>query len=189
MESAADITGLLDAVGNGEPLQGKLFEAVYHELHKIAHNHRRRWQGDDTLNTTALIHEVYLKLTKQRAPTWRDRGHFFATAAQAMRHVLVNYAQRRQTEKRGGDLDRVEFDEQLPIDRATAFELLVVERALQQLETESPRACRVFECRVFAGLSQDETAEALEISRSTVKRDWQFASALVHREVSGSPEH
>lgn len=179
----ADITGLLGAIAKGQSGPGDLFGVVYQELHGIARNHRRRWHGDNTMNTTALIHEAYLKLASQTNPIWRNRGHFFATAATAMRHILVNYAQRRHTAKRGGGAEQVAFDEELAVDAVTALELLVVDRALRKLETESVRACRVFECRVFAGLSQEETAEALEISRSTVKRDWLFASAVIHREV------
>lgn len=183
MDQSRDITGLLDEIAQGNAPADELFGAVYQELHNIARNHRWRWQGDDTMNTTALIHEAYLKLAKQPNPAWRSRGHFFATAARAMRQVLVNYALRRQTAKRGGDLDRVEFDEDMAVDDATALELLEVDRVLKQLEAESSRACRVFECRVFAGMSQEETAVALDISRSTIKRDWLFASALVHREL------
>ncbi|MDJ0657574.1 MAG: ECF-type sigma factor [Xanthomonadales bacterium] len=187
MERTADITALLDALADGHGDADQLFAVVYDELRAIAKANRFRWHGDETMNTTALIHEAYLKLAGQQRPDWRSRGHFFATAAKAMRQVLVNYAKRRQTAKRGGDRDKVPLEDGLAIDHDTALELLIVDQALAALEAESPRACRVFECRVFGGLSQDETAEALEISRSTVKRDWTYASARVHQAVDDSP--
>lgn len=183
MDDTTDITAMLDAIADGQGDADALFAVVYDELRQIARANRYRWHGDETMNTTALIHEAYLKLAGQQRPDWRNRGHFFATAAKAMRHVLVNYAKRRQTAKRGGDVDKVPLEDGLAIDHDTALELLVVDQALAALEAESPRACRVFECRVFGGLSQDETADALQISRSTVKRDWLYASALVHRTV------
>lgn len=176
-----DITGLLDAAADGDRgATDQLYGAVYEELHRIARNNRSRWRGDDTMNTTALIHETYLKLSHQSKTPWRNRGHFFATAAKAMRHVLVNYAKRRRTAKRGGDAVKVPFEDFLVVDDDTALELLAVEQALTQLENESKRACRVFECRVFGGLSMTETADALQISKSTVRRDWAFATAMVH---------
>lgn len=161
----------------------ELFGRAYRELRQIAKSHRYRWSGNDTMNTTAIIHEAYLKLADQDECSWRSRGHFFATASKAMRHLLVNYAEKNSAAKRGGS-DRPEsLDDTMAVEQDTVLELLGIEQALSRLAMESQRACNVFECRVFAGLSLEETAEALDISPSTVKRDWTYASSFVYREL------
>lgn len=189
MEKSADITALLDAARSGrEEALNDLFDLVYGELRRIARSQRRRWHGDHTLDTSALIHEAYLKLSGREAG-YKNRSHFYATAARAMRHILVNYAERGRASKRGGGADHVPLDEGLVADDATALELLTLHRALEGLERDHPRACRVVECRVFGGMSHEELAEALQISVATVKRDWNLASAALYRELnpSGGP--
>lgn len=184
-----DITALLRAADEGDESAARhVYVAVYDELRKIARSHRRRWHGDDTLDTTALINEAYLKLAKgSGSSAWNDRGHFFATAARAMRQILVNYAERRRTAKRGGDAVRVPLQDYDLVDDRTAEEVLGVHNALAALEQARPRECRVVECRVFGGMSVEETARALDVSTATVKRDWASAS-LALADVLGSEE-
>ena len=160
-----------------------LFSAVYAELQQLARSHRHRWRGNDTMNTTALIHEVFLKFSDQDVGDFANRTHFFATASKAMRQVLVNYAQRQGAGKRGGQAMRITLDEATIASEVSANELLDLHRLLSRLETDNPRRCRVVECRVFGGMTIDEIAEALSISPATVKREWQIASAQLYREL------
>ena len=146
MNQVGNITQLLEAVNSGsEDALKDLFQLVYDELYRLAHAQRRRWSGDATLNTTALINEAYLKLTGQQSPSFNDRGHFYSTAAKAMRHILVNYAEKRRAAKRGGDQVQVPLDDQLLMDDDGALELLAIDSALKTLEQEHPRRARVFE--------------------------------------------
>lgn len=189
--SANDVTRLLRAARNGErEAVDDLFQSLYDELRHVAQQQRRRWEGNYTLNTTALIHETYLKLVDQQSADWRDRAHFYATAAIAMRHILVNYAEQRQAAKRGGGRTRVPLSEVErvagglnPVPAQIAGEVLALHAALERLEKLSERQCRVVECRFFAGLPIPETASALGVSPATVKRDWATASAWLHREL------
>ena len=175
-----DLTTLLHAAGAGDAKAADaLFRLVYDELRVIARAHRRRWVGNETLNTTVLIHEAYLKLAGRES--YEDRVHFYATAAKAMRQILVNYAERRRTAKRGGGEADVPIDEVvIPTDEA-ADEMLALHQALERLEQEKPRWCRVVECRFFAGLTVEETAEAVGTSPATVKREWRLASAWLYQ--------
>jgi RNA polymerase sigma factor (TIGR02999 family) len=189
MAEAAEITRLLQAAGSGDRAAAdRLFGRVYEELRRSAEAQRRRWRGDETLNTTALVHEAYIKLVGQGSTDWQDRAHFFAVAARAMRHVLVNYAERRQAAKRGGDVQMVPLDEANPVSQEVAGEVLALNQALERLEQRSERQSRVVECRFFVGLTISETADVLGISPATVKRDWALASAWLRREVEGSIE-
>lgn len=179
-----DITVLLDAARHGDQAATeKLFSRVYAELKTLARANRRRWQGNDTLNTTALIHEVFIKFSGESAPNFANRKHFFATASRAMRHVLVNYALAQNTAKRGGDAVRVELNDAHLQTTATVDELLAINELLEGLEKADVRRCRVVECRVFGGMSVVETAEALGVSPATVKRDWQLASVQLYRKL------
>lgn len=170
----------------------RLFGLVYQELHALAHRHRQRWQGDHTLNTTALVHETYLKLARQERLGTENRAHFLALAAEAIRHILCNYARGRGALKRGGDLARVTYDEELPgLDPRTvsdpAATLLALDDALLRLEQLDPRLRRLVECRFFGGMTVEETAAATGLSPRTVKRDWVLAQAWLYREItSGS---
>jgi RNA polymerase sigma factor (TIGR02999 family) len=183
MEKPA-ITSLLQAVGTGNPhAMQSLFDAVYQELHRLAHAQRKRWSGNETMNTTALIHEVFLKLSDGAATSFQNRAHFYATAAKAMRHVLINYAEQQSAAKRGGDAARVPLDQVELFGEGTLDELLSIDAILSRLEGDSPRQCRVIECRVFGGMSIEETAAALDISPATVKREWQVASTKLYAEL------
>jgi RNA polymerase sigma factor (TIGR02999 family) len=179
------VTRLLAAANDGDDKAAEqLFAIVYDELRVIAHAQRRRWSGDDTIGTTVLIHEAYLKLVRHDGD-YAGRTHFYATASRAMRQVLINYAGRRKAGKR--NLDRADIDvAQLAFaDEQTLDSLLALDELLVRLEAEDKRRCRVVECRVFGGMSIAETADALGISPATVKRDWQLASAWLYRELKG----
>lgn len=187
MTDAGDITGLLEQARDGdEAALDKLFEAVYRQLRAIAHNRRERWYLDDTLNTTALVHEAYLKLVRQENIHWRDRSHFFAAASRAMRHILINYAEKRRAAKRGGAQQPVSLEDNPIADDDTASELIALDQALKNLEQLEPRQARVVECRFFAGLPVPETAEVVGISEATVKRDWALARAYLRREIKAT---
>jgi RNA polymerase sigma factor (TIGR02999 family) len=191
-ETASEVTALLERAkdGDGEALD-QLFPRIYEELQLLARRQRRRWEGDYTMNTTALVHEAYLKLVGRQTLDVRGRGHFFALASQAMRHILCNYGRGRRAQKRGGaqpvvSLD-VEGDVQVaaPESEPDGDLLDSLDRGLSALERVHPRPARVVECRFFGGLTVEETAAALEISPRTVKRDWRFAQAWLKNELEG----
>ena len=137
-----------------------------------------------TLQTTALIHEAYLRMVKQKEKRFEDRAHFFGVAAQAMRHILVDYARTRHTAKRGGGARPVSLEEAALVTQERAAELVAFDDALKELETLSKRQSRVVELRFFGGLQVEETAELLQISPETVMRDWRMAKAWLHREMT-----
>lgn len=185
LSRARDITQLLQAASDGDRrASDALFEAVYQELRTIAKAQRRRWHGNETLNTTALIHEAYLKLANKDLESYSSRAHFFATASKAMRQILINYADRIATAKRGSNPVKVTMTDLASADETTFDDLLQINDVLEQLEQTNERHCRLFECRVFGGMTIDETATALDISPATVKRDWTVLSAWVYREMN-----
>ena len=185
------VTRLLHALqGGNRAVLDALFSLIYEELHARARRHRADWHGDYTLNTTALVHETYLKLVDQSEVQWEGRSHFLGVAARAMRHILVDYARRRRAEKRGGDIEKlsleemkVSFEDEFVLTEAQAETLLVLKEALQRLARLNQREAAVVECRFFSQMTVQETAEALGISARTVKRDWATALAWLHREV------
>ena len=180
------ITQLLRQVAAGEQeMLGELMPLVYDELRVIAHAQLRHERNGHTINTTALVHEAYLKLIDQQQVDWQNRSHFYAVAAQAMRRILVDYARRRTRQKRGGGARHVTIKEGLHVFSPEASEaLLALDESLQRLERINPRHGRVVECRYFGGLTLDETATALEISPATVSRDWQLARAWLKRDLA-----
>jgi len=183
-----EITQLLQLASGGDAhASDALFQSVYQELQKIARAHRRRWRGNETMNTTALIHEAYLKLASGTIADYKSRSHFFATASKAMRQVLMNYAGRVSAAKRGGNAVRVTLSAHMPVADDTLDELLAMNELLLQLEQTKPRHARLFECRVFGGMTVAETAEALDVSPATVKRDWALLSAWMYREMDAGP--
>jgi RNA polymerase sigma factor (TIGR02999 family) len=177
--------------GGGRSALDEIFALVYEELHALARRQRRRWRGDHTLNTTALVHEAYVKLVAQKRIDVEGRAHFLALASRAMRHILCNHARAAGARKRGGDLERLSLDPvHVPTAPASSAEehsdaLVALDDALRRLEELDPRQSRVVECRFFGGLTIEETAAALGISARTVKRDWQVAQAWLHREIAG----
>lgn len=162
----------------------RLVPIVYDELRRIAHRQLRGERSDHTLDTTGLVHEAYLKLSRLDRIEWGDRAHFLAAAAGAMRRILVDYAVARRTGKRGGGRQRVPLDDVLILADERAEELLALDEALQRLAAESDRAARIVEWRYFAGMSIEETAAVLEVSPATVKREWVMARAWLNRELA-----
>ncbi len=185
MSERSDITKLLQLASDGDrKASDALFSSVYKELQTIARAQRRRWRGNETLNTTALIHEAYLKLANGSIADYKNRSHFFATASKAMRQVLMNYAERVSAAKRGGGAMRVTLSGNLPVTDDTVDELLAINELLVEIEKTNERHSQLFECRVFGGMTTEETAAALDVSPATVKRDWALLSAWVYREMS-----
>lgn len=170
--------------GGDEAAVNELFPLVYRELRRLARGQRFRHPRNDSLVTTALVHEAYLKLVGATDQQYRNRGHFMAVAAKAMRQILVDQARKRSALKRGGDLQRSDLDEERLPGAQRDEEVVALDEALTRLETLDPRMSRVVELRFFGGLSVEETAESLEVSPTTVKREWRKARAFLHRHVS-----
>lgn len=179
-----EITDLLASWRAGGPSAAeRLMPLVYEELRRAAKRQRRREREDDTLSTTALVHEAYLKLVDQTNADYRDRAHFFAAAALAMRRILVDRARERLAYKRGGALRRVDLDESAVADDQSES-LLELDEALSDLAKVDQRLARVVEYRFFGGLTEEETGAALGITARTVRRDWTKAKALLHARLS-----
>jgi RNA polymerase sigma factor (TIGR02999 family) len=184
VSSPGEITELLLEWRQGDSTAAdRLFPLVYEELRRIARTHFRHSQPNPTLGATDLVHETYLKLVDQTRVATDDRGHFFALASKAMRHILVDRARRRQAAKRGGGSRQVSLVDGDGADLPRAHEILEVDEALSRLEQIDARLAHVVELRFFGGLSVEESAEALGSSERTVKRDWQKARAFLHREL------
>ena len=182
MNEEQEITQLLVAAAGGDPeAMDEVFVSVYPRLRKIARARRRSWHGNPTLNTTALIHEAYLKVGS--SSRFENRGHFFAVASKAMRQVLINYAEQKKAAKRGGGNRDVTLVEGSAVSDDAVDEIIILDQALSRLEALSGRQSQVVECLFFGGLNIAETAEALEISPATVKRDWSTARAWLYREM------
>lgn len=179
-------TSLLLAISPDDPgAFEQLMPVLYDELRQMAHRQLAGERRNHTLQTTALVHEAYLRLVDQTKITERGRAYFFAAAARTMRHVLIDYARRRKSKKRGGGRAPISLEENhLSID-AYADELLDLDRALEQLAALNPRHARVVECRYFGGLSVKETAAALDISYRTVENDWALARAWLRNALGG----
>ena len=184
-EETHSITRLLEEWRSGnKDAASQLMELVYRELHRMASREMRRERGEHTLRTTALVHEVYLRLCGAESIQWTDRTHFFAVAAQQLRRVLVDHARRVRSEKRGGGNIAVtlfDFDgAACPFDER----LLAVDEALSKLETLDSRSAKVIELRFFGGLTETEAAEALDISLATLKRDWDFGRSWLATQLA-----
>ena len=186
MSESHDVTELLIEWSKGSPdAQEELLPLVYRELQKIAHRYLGREPVSNTLQTTALVHEAYLKLIDQTRVQWQNRAHFFAVAAQAMRRILVDHARKRLAEKRGGGGEKVELDEGLiDVSDEKASNLIELDAALKRLAEIDEQKSRLVELRYFGGLSIEETAEVLSISVATVNRHWRLAKAWLYKEIS-----
>ena len=188
--STGEVTQLLQgwSVGNREALD-KLLPLVYDELRRLAHSYLTRERPDHTLQTTALVHEAYLKLIDQRSVNWQNRAQFFAISAQAMRRILLDNARRHTAAKRGSGGQKVSLDEVATLSRDTANEsLIALDEALQKLATIDADQSRIVELRYFGGLTIEETAEVLKTSPSSVQREWTIARAWLYNAIAGSPE-
>lgn len=182
-----EIRRLLGRLDRGDRASlDELFPYIYDELSEVAHRLRQRWHRDYTLNTTALIHEGYLKLVGQRRIRAESRAHLLALAGKAMRHILLNYARDRRVQRRGGNACMVPLDESrtpaepMTLSARQTSELLTLHEVLRSLEQVNARQCRVVEYRFFAGMTVDETASAIGVSARTVKRDWASAKAYLN---------
>jgi len=180
-----EVSGLLERILDGDrSAEGRLFDLLYSDLRRIAAYQLRRERSDHTLQPTALVHEVYVKIFRQTPPEARSRAHFIALAAQVMRRFLVDHARTKQAEKRGRHPQMVPIENALIYDDRRSDEFLAVHDALERLREWAPRQSQIVEMRYFGGMSEEEIAEYLKISARTVKRDWSMARAWLHAELS-----
>ena len=180
-----EITQLLVDWGNGnQAALDRLMPLVYTELRQLARRYMRQERPGHTIQTTALIHEVYLRLIDQNQVRWQHRAHFFGIAARLMRQILIEHARSHSRAKRGGGAGTISLDEAAIVSQARATELLALDDALELLAAIDPRKSRVVELRFFGGLSSEEAARVLNVAPNTVLRDWRMAKAWLHREIS-----
>jgi len=183
-ELSKQVSELLASWNNGDAkAREALMPLVYDELRKLAASHLRRERNDHTLQPTALVHEVYLRLAEQKNVQWQDKSHFFGVTANLMRRILVDHARAHLADKRGSGLPKVSLNEAIAMSRERPAELLALDESLTQLAATDPQQSRIVELRVFAGLTIEQTAEVLGISPATVKRDWNLAKAWLLREI------
>jgi RNA polymerase sigma factor (TIGR02999 family) len=185
--SEEEVTALLRRWRDGdEAALNKLTPLVYDELHRLAHKYIRRERPGHTLQTTALVNEAYVRLVDQNSVDWQNRAHFFGVAAQVMRHILVDYARQQTAVKRGGGAERFNLDEGSIVSKESAAELVALDEALKALSHLYPRRSKVVELRYFGGLNNKEASEILNVSETTIERDWRFARAWLFREMQPS---
>jgi RNA polymerase sigma factor (TIGR02999 family) len=183
----ADVTDLLQRWQSGDPAAfERLIPLVYRELRQLARNYLRQERGNHTLQSTALVHEAYLRLAAEHRPQMQSRAHFLAIAARVMRHILVDYARSRDTDKRGSDLIKVTLAAAEQTPAAPDVDVVALDDALEALAAIDAQQGQVVELRFFGGLSIEETAEALGISPATVKRDWSTARVWLYRELDAA---
>lgn len=182
--SQHDITQLLSDLSSGnKDAVNLLMPMVYKEMHQLAHMHLRRERRNHTLNATALVHEAYLKLVRQDKVTWQNRAHFFGIASHAMRRILINYANARIAQKRGGDKVLATFIDDKMKRESRPEELIALDEALKKLEQINERQSRIIEYWFFVGMNHEEIAEILSVSVPTVRRDFRMAKAWLSREL------
>jgi RNA polymerase sigma-70 factor, ECF subfamily len=182
----SELTNLLDDWKHGDPSAlEKLTPLIYDELRRIAHRYARRERHGHTLQTTALINEAYVRLAGSDSPDWQNRQHFFAVTAQVMRHILIDHARRRRALRHGGAGQQVSLSEAEAMTNERAAELIALDDALAELAAFDARKSQVVQLRYFAGLSLEETADALGLSVMTVRRDWRAAKAWLFKAVNG----
>ena len=186
-DSDHDVTVLLRewSDGNQQALT-ELLPVIYDELRRVAHQYLHREHPDQTLQTTALVHEAYLKLIDQRSVNWQNRAHFFAIAAQAMRRILIDNARRRTAGKRGKG-EKLSLEDVTTVSTQKHQSLLALDEALRELEKIDPQQSRIIELRYFGGLTIEETATAMDISPATVKREWAMARAWLYKALTTAP--
>mgnify|MGYP001405660635 CR=1 FL=1 len=184
MAPPGDVTSLLAEIhGGNRRAESELIPLIYDELRRLAAYYMRRERSDHTLQATALVHEAYLRLSKQREVTWQNRAHFFAIAGKLMRRLLVDHARAHSRSKRGGSQQKISLEEALLFSEEQSEELMLLDTALTQLTEEHPRQSQIVELRFFGGLTVEEVAEVLKVSPKTVKRDWSVARAWLYREI------
>lgn len=175
---------LKDWSGGNRASADVLLSLVYDELRKIAARYLRKERSGHTLQPTALVHEAYMKLIDISDINWQDRAHFFAVAANVMRHILVDHARARLSEKRGGDSQRIELEDAISLSEEQNIDLIALDEALCELAGFDQQQCRIVELRFFGGLTVEETAHVVGISPATVKREWALAKAWLFRKLS-----
>ncbi len=180
------VTQILEQIETGDPAAAEqLLPLVYAELRKLAAQKLAHEKPGQTLQATGLVHEAYIRLVDvQKAQHWNSRGHFFGAAAEAMRRILVERARRKQSQKGGGNLDRLELSDGVAVDDSPLIDLLALDEALHQFEKDEPLKAELVKLRFFAGLSVDQAAESLNISRATAKRYWVYARAWLYGHIS-----
>jgi RNA polymerase sigma factor (TIGR02999 family) len=184
MDSPHDVTALLADWSRGDRAAlGELLPVVYGELRRIAARQLSRERAGHTLQPTALVHEVYLRLVDQRRVDWQDRAHFFGVAAQVMRRILVDHARRHAAGKRGEGVRCLSLDDAKDVPAAPEISILALDEALARLQQADPDLARIVELRAFGGLTVEEAAHVLQVSASTAKRDWRTAKAWLNREL------
>jgi RNA polymerase sigma factor (TIGR02999 family) len=184
-----NVTRLLHEWSNGnQQAIEEMLPLIYDELRRLAHHFLYRERPGHTLQTTALVHEAYLKLINQRDARWQNRAHFFAIAAQAMRRILIDSARKHVAEKRGGGVEKLSLDEVAAISREPNANLIALDLALTRLAEIDPQQSRIIELRYFGGLTIEETAEVMRLSPATVKREWTMARAWLHQALAGEIE-
>ncbi len=183
-DSDHDVTVLLrEWSGGNQQALTDLLPIIYDELRRVAHQYLHREHTDQTLQTTALVHEAYLKLIDQRSVNWQNRAHFFAIAAQAMRRILIDNARRRTAGKRGKG-EKISLEDVATVSTQKHQSLLALDEALHELEKIDPQQSRIIELRYFGGLTIEETATAMDISPATVKREWAMARAWLYKALT-----
>lgn len=183
-DRADDITQLLNRAGVGDADSDRAVELLYNELRRIAAGIMASERKDHTLQPTAVATEAYIQLVDQRNRNWQNRAHFFAAAAQAMRHILVDYGRKKHAQKRGRSFQRVDLDQAAAVGIAPDDDVLALDNALHRLAKFDPRQSRIVELRYFGGLTEEETAEVLNISLRTVKREWAVARVWLYAELT-----
>lgn len=171
--------------GNTDAL-AQLTPLVYEDLRRLAHHYMKAQRADHTLQATALVNEAYLRLADQTNPTWQNRAHFFAVAGRAMRQILVDYAKKYRSQKRGGGAAKLELDEVALVSPAQSKEIIDLHEALEKLAALDERKAEVVELKYFGGLTYDEIAEVLKISLITVRRDWEFARTWLYTQLQSA---
>jgi len=186
MPGTSEVTALLEQVGRGHGSAiDRLLPLVYDEMKSLAEHHLRGERAHHTLQPTALVHEAYIKLVRQTRVRWRDRAHFFAVAAQAIRRILIDHARTRNRRKRMGTRTRIPFTNTLPVFEEASDDLIALDEALLKLASQAPRKAQVVEMRFFGGLTTEEVAAVLGINARSAERDWQYARAWLFRELDG----
>lgn len=186
-DQRADVTALLVDWSNGDRhALDELMPLVYAELRRLAGSYLRRERSEHTLQSTAIVHEAFLRLVNQREVQWRSRAHFYGIAAQMIRRILVDHARAHRAGKRGAGGLRIELDESMAVSSQQEMDLVGLDAALERLAAMDERQSRIVELRFFTGLSVEETAEVMGLSTATVKREWSSARAWLFREMGGS---
>jgi RNA polymerase sigma factor (TIGR02999 family) len=186
-ETSGQVTELLvQWRGGDQAALDRLMPLVYEELRTLAQHYLRRERPDHTLQSTALVHEAYVRLVGQDSPPWQSRAHFFGIAARLMRQILVEHARAHQAAKRGGHAFKLTLEDAVALPQTTDVDLVALDDALQRLSELDERQSRIVELRFFAGLTMEDAAEVLDISRATVAREWTIARAWLYREIARS---